>query len=124
MEIQAPKNESFFYTGKENYFLGILPSDPDSHEKDGYLKMVNIAKTYFSAGLYDPIVEYLNEGRYHIRIWAAVLTLEYGEPDAKLRKKCIKSIKKILDSSALQLSVQQYEFFRAYITEAKLAGKG
>jgi hypothetical protein len=92
MENQLTKNTSFFYTCKENYFLGILPTDPASREKEGYRAVVQIAKTYFSAGLYEPVAEYLTEGRYRLKLWSAYLILEYGNPDEQLKISCMEIV--------------------------------
>lgn len=109
------KNTSFFYTCKENYFLGILPADPNSRDKDGYKALVKIAKTYFSAGLYEPIVQYLTEGRYHLQLWSAYLTLEYGNPSNELKASCIEIIQKTVTQFANEFPDQQEEFFQQYL---------
>jgi hypothetical protein len=116
MEAQVTKNSSFFYACKENYFSGILPADPQSREKDGYKALVNIAKVYFSLGLYEPIVQYLTEGRYYMKIWSAYLVIEYGNPGEDLKASCIEIIQNIITQQN-ELSVQQKDFFSAYIQE-------
>lgn len=113
MPVQITKNTSFFYTCKENYFLGILPADPQSTEKEGYQTLVGLAKTYFSAGLYEPIVQYLTEGRYYMKLWSAYLTLEYGNPDDDLKASCMT----IIQSTMQQLPVEQEEFFNNYLNK-------
>ena len=117
MDGLVSKNTSFFYTCKENYFLGIVPADPESKNKDGYKILVNMAKVYFSAGLYEPIAQYLSEGRYLLQLWSAYLTLEYGEPDEKLRRHCVKIITKIIKRPFSELSEQQIAFFEKYLKE-------
>ncbi|MFD2160873.1 hypothetical protein ACFSJU_00570 [Paradesertivirga mongoliensis] len=112
------KNSSFFYTCKENYFLSILPADPQSRNKDGYKALVKIARTYFSADLYEPIAQYLTEGRYLVKLWSAYLTLEYGSPDSELRESCIEAIESTLSKSAHELSAEQNEFFQAYLQKS------
>ena len=89
MVVESVKNTSFFYTCKENYYLGILPTNPQSQEMQGYKVLVSIAQTYFEAGLYEPILQYLSEKRYQMQIWAAYLTLNYGEPEEELRADCL-----------------------------------
>ena len=89
MTVGSEKNTSFFYTCKENYFLNIYPTDPQSEEKQGYKTLVEIAKTYFAAGLYEPIVQYLGEKRYMMQIWSAYLTLKYGDPGEELKADCL-----------------------------------
>ncbi len=115
MAVQVLKNTSFFYACKENYFSGIFPADPQSKNKEGYKTLVNLAKTYFSAGLYDPIVQYLSEGRYLMPLWSAYLTLEYGDPGNELKADCIKIIQTALEPSTTELSEQQESFFRSYL---------
>ncbi|HEY0055819.1 MAG TPA: hypothetical protein VGB63_10715 [Pedobacter sp.] len=117
MEAQVTKNSSFFYACKENYFLGILPADPKSKDKAGYQALVNIAKVYFSLGLYEPIVQYLNEGRYYMKIWSAYLILEYGNPGEDLKASCLETIKGTITQFQKELSAQQIDFFTAYLKE-------
>ena len=111
------KNTSFFYTCKENYFLGILPADPESQNKEGYKALVKIAKVYFSAGLYEPIVQYLTEGRYHLQLWSAYLTLEYGNPGSELKASCIEIIQQTVKQFANELPERQEEFFQQYLQQ-------
>lgn len=115
MEKRITKNTSFFYTCKENYFLGILPADPESREKDGYKTLVQLAKTYFSAGLTEPISQYLTEGRYYMKMWSAYLTLEYGNPDEKLRSMCLEIIQKAVNQINAEMPGQQGQFFENYL---------
>jgi hypothetical protein len=115
MATQITKNTSFFYICKENYFQGILPADPESREKDGYKTVVQIARTYFSAGLYEPIVQYLSEGRYFVKLWSAYLILEYGNPTESLRNSCIEIIQNTVSQFSNELPPKQEEFFKAYL---------
>lgn len=117
MPVQITKNTSFFYTCKENYFLGILPADPQSLEKDGYKTVVQIAKTYFSADLYEPIVQYLTEGRYYLKLWSAYLTLEYGNPNDDLKTTCIEIIRNTANQFSTELPAEHATFFNNYIQE-------
>ncbi len=123
METQVTKNSSFFYACKENYFLGILPADPQSKDKDGYQALVSIAKVYFSLGLYEPIVQYLNEGRYYVKIWSAYLILEYGNPGEDLKASCIETIQSTITQFQNELSAQQKDFFNTYIEEKLKSAK-
>ena len=111
-----PKNSSFFYTCKENFFSGINPANPESQEKDGYLAAVNIAKVYFSADLYEPLIQYLHEGRYLIDLWSAYLILQYGEPDISIKISCIQKIENVLNSPEHALSQQQQEFLKTFLS--------
>ncbi|MBC8052649.1 MAG: hypothetical protein H7Y13_06260 [Sphingobacteriaceae bacterium] len=116
MAVQI-KNTSFLYTCKENYFLGILPADPRSRDKEGYKALVKIARTYFSAGLYEPIAQYLTEGRYFLKLWSAYLTLEYGKPDSELTETCITVIKNTVSKYSDELPPEQEQFFREYLEQ-------
>ena len=96
-----PKNASFLFACKENYFYGILPADIQRKEAEGYKTVVQIAKSYFEANRYDQLVDYISESRYQIRLWAAYLILEYGRPEDELKLKCKGIIEAYLQSDDL-----------------------
>lgn len=116
MAVQI-KNTSFFYTCKENYFLGILPADPQSKSTEGYKTLVKIAKIYFSADLYEPITQYLTEGRYFIKLWSAYLTLEYGKASDDLKQACIKTIENTVRQFSAELPAGLIGFFEQYLRQ-------
>jgi len=89
------KNDSFLYTCKENYFLGIHPLSADSKIFKGYKTLVEIAKAFFDQNRYDLFLNYLNEEKYLCDVWAAHMIVEFGSPDVAVKEICIKILKKV-----------------------------
>ncbi|WP_256013806.1 hypothetical protein [Desertivirga xinjiangensis] len=111
-----PKNTSFLFACKENYFAGILPADIKGKEAEGYKTVVQIAKSYFEANMYDQLAEYISESRYLIRLWSAYLILEYGRPEPDLRARCLEIIKVYLQSDSVsEEALGLGEWYRNYL---------
>lgn len=89
------KNDSFLYTCKENYFLGIYPLSADSKLFKGYQTLVQIAKAFFEQNQYDLFLNYLTEEKYLCNVWAAHMILEFGSPDAAVKEICQNILKKV-----------------------------
>jgi len=86
------RNDSFLYTCKENFFLGIHPLSVDVISLEGYQTLVEISKAFFREGRYELFLNYLQEGKYLCDVWAAHLILKFGNPDASVLAECEKVI--------------------------------
>ena len=86
--------DEFLIICRENYFNKITPSNTDSIHKEGYKRLVEIAKEYFRINEYDKFIEFFKEGQYFIALWAAHLILAFGNPDQKTKDKALNVIKK------------------------------
>ncbi|WP_207425736.1 hypothetical protein [Pedobacter sp. SYSU D00535] len=75
-----------------------MSSTTPSHilNQEEYHRLVNLAKAYFNAGLYEQVSQYLEENRYHLNWWAAYLLTKYGSPHPELESTCIE----VLESNA------------------------
>lgn len=65
---------------------------------ENYLKLVDIAKSYFSNDETDVFCEYLKDGQYFIQLWAAHLLIEYGQPSDFWKNKALQVIKLYTDN--------------------------
>ncbi|WP_207425594.1 hypothetical protein [Pedobacter sp. SYSU D00535] len=88
------KNSSFLFLCKENFCFGIYPNCETSRETDGYKAIVQLARSFFDAGLLNEFAEYLEEGPYLSQLWAATLILDYGQPSEDLKQQCLQLIEK------------------------------
>ncbi|HEV3413407.1 MAG TPA: hypothetical protein VG101_13075 [Puia sp.] len=88
------KADSFLITCKQNYFEKVRPADIQSKARPGYIKLVEIAKEYFSNNEYEYFAGFFQEGQYFIELWAAHMLLEYGRPNQKLASFSLAIIKK------------------------------
>jgi len=90
--------ESFVEVCKQIYYKGITPSNISSHHKEGYKRLVGIAKQYFDDYRYDEFASAFIEGQYLISLWTAHLLLEYGKPNKELTAAAIKIIENYSDN--------------------------
>ncbi|HWK02447.1 MAG TPA: hypothetical protein VNS58_02370 [Puia sp.] len=77
---------------KINYFDKITPSNKNVSNLEGYLKLVEIAKSYFDNNELDDFTGYFQDGQYFINLWAAHLVIEYGNPSIFWRDKALEII--------------------------------
>jgi hypothetical protein len=109
-DFDQHKNTSFLFACKESYYSGAIFGTKEAEQSDGYRRIVEIAETYFSAGMYDAIVQYLSEKRYMVQIWSAHIILQYGSPQADLKCKCISIITDFLESEDMATDEQKIYF--------------
>jgi hypothetical protein len=86
--------DSYLLHCKENYFDKVTPSNKLSPNKEGYKKIVEIAKKYFEKGAYLDFASFFRESQYFIALWTAHMIVEYGSPSNELRMEAINVIKK------------------------------
>lgn len=117
MIVDEPgKKASFLSLCRSNYFKDIRPADPLCKKTPAYAEVVTVAQTYFAAGRHQAFRAYLAEGKYLANLWAAHLVLEYGLPDAALRKECIAVIERYADSPFdAALAQQELQWLEAYV---------
>ncbi len=117
---QIEKNASYLFYCKENYVKGIRPADVNSKSKDGYKKLVEIAKLYIESNLLDRFAGYLMEGHYFVQLWTAHLILEYGQPEEKLKQLCLDEITNYSDNPlAPDVSIQEKDWLENYLRTNK-----
>jgi hypothetical protein len=81
----------------------------------GYKTLIDIARYYFENDLYDDFAQYFMEGQYFIQLWTAHLILEYGQPDLKLKKRCLDEIINYTDNPlAPDVSIQEKKWLESY----------
>jgi len=90
--------DSYLLQCKENYFDQITPSNKSSRNKEGYKKIVDIAKKYFEKGAYIDFAGFFQEGQYFIALWTAHMIVEYGAPSYELKMEALTVIKKYSDN--------------------------
>lgn len=90
--------DDFLLLCKQNYFNKVTPSNNGSYLKEGYKKLVDIAKEYFKNGGYEEFSNFFLEGQYFIALWAAHLLIDYGNPSNNLLHTAIKIIKEYSDN--------------------------
>jgi hypothetical protein len=90
---------SFLLQCRENYFEGITPSNIETHEKEGYKRIVSFAKECFNDGKYEEFASGFMEGQYLISLWVAHMLIEYGTPNKGLLLISINTIKRHANSS-------------------------
>ena len=90
--------DEFLFTCKRNHLDKITPSNRNSHSKEGYKRIVNIAKEYFKKDEYIEFAGFFQEGQYFIPLWAAHMLLEYGSPSEGLIEASINVIKRYSDN--------------------------
>lgn len=91
-------NESFLIVCRQNYFEGVTPSGSLNHKKEGYKKIVQIAKEFFKNGEYTSFADYFQEGQYLVALWAAHMLIEYGNPGKELMIAAFNIIKEYSDN--------------------------
>ncbi len=117
---QIEKNASYLFYCKDNYIKGIRPADIECKNKNGYIKLVEIAKLYFDNNLMDRFSGYLMEGHYFVQLWTAHLILEYGKPDAKLKQLCLDEINNYSDNPLAQdVAIQEKKWLDNYLKTNK-----
>jgi hypothetical protein len=82
------RNDSFFYTCKESFFLGVHPLNPEARLSSSYKMLAEIALAWFAENKYNWFLHYLSEDKYQCKVWAAHLILEFGKPDSSMIKEC------------------------------------
>jgi hypothetical protein len=106
-------SDSYLLQCRQNYFDNITPSNISSREKEGYKKIVAIAKDYFNRGDYKEFSGFFREGQYFIALWAAHMIIEYGSPSNDLRIEAIDVIKKYSDNPlAPEVAEEEREWIR------------
>ena len=90
--------DEFLITCKKNYFDKVTPSNKESRHKEGYQRLVAIAKEYFSNNEYGKFAGFFQEGQYFIALWAAHLILEYGTGVQEINIAALNVIKKYSDN--------------------------
>lgn len=98
---------SFLQQCKINYTQNITPANPNDYSKEGYKKLVDIAKCYFKSNDYEGFAGYLMEGEYLVSLWAAHLLLEYGYPNSNLKRVALDTIKDYAENSVLSKISQE-----------------
>ena len=112
------KNISYIVQCRENYFVGIYPSDENAKEKDGYKTLIQIAKSYFDKGFYEEFALYFMEGHYFIQLWTAHLILEYGQPTEELKMMCLDEIKKYANSTlSPDVALMEKQWLEKYLKQ-------
>jgi hypothetical protein len=89
---------SYIIQCRTNWFMGIRPCDKIAKEKKEYQALIEIAQTYFDNNQYKEFAGYLMEGQYLIPLWTAHLILEYGQPPADLKERCLEIITDYTDN--------------------------
>ncbi|OYU96556.1 MAG: hypothetical protein CFE21_09230 [Bacteroidetes bacterium B1(2017)] len=114
---QIQKNASYLFYCKDNYLKGIRPGDPNSKNKDGYKNLLEIAELYFESNLLDTFAGYLIEGHYLVQLWTAHLILEHGQPDDKLKERCLDEIRNYARDNPLapDVSIQERIWLENYL---------
>ncbi len=84
----------YLFQCKSNYYDNIRPSRRESFNEDGYLMLVEIAKTYFAKDELSHFAAFFQEYQYCVNLWTAHLIIEYGEPNIDLKRKAIEIIKR------------------------------
>lgn len=82
------RNDSFLYTCKESFFLGVDPLSFEARNSFTYKTLAEIAVTLFVDKKYNYFLNYLGEEKYRCNVWAAHLILEYGNPDMSMLNMC------------------------------------
>ncbi|HEX2536459.1 MAG TPA: hypothetical protein VHK69_22105 [Chitinophagaceae bacterium] len=112
---QIEKNASYLYCCRENFRTGIRLADGNRKNKEGYQKLVQIAKLYIDHNELDRFAGYLMEGHYYVQLWTAHLIVEYGQPDSILKQRCLDEITKYAHHSPDRaVSAQEQAWLEAY----------
>lgn len=72
--------DNFLWTCKAAYLSGIHPFDYSTSDTEQYQAIVSIGKSMIEESGASDFVGFLMEGQYFVQLWAAYLTLEYGNP--------------------------------------------
>lgn len=89
---------SYIIQCRTNWFLGIRPYDNNVKGGKEYQALIKIAQTYFNNNQYEEFSGYFMEGQYLVPLWTAHLILEYGQPSADLKERCLKIITDYTDN--------------------------
>jgi hypothetical protein len=89
---------SYIIQCRTNWFLGIRPCGNNAKEEREYKTLITIAQTYFEINQYEEFSGFFMEGQYLIHLWTAHLILEYGQPSADLKERCLKIITEYIDN--------------------------
>lgn len=84
----------YLYQCKCNYFNGVRPLSKNRYSEEGYIVLVDIAKTFISNGKENEFLNFLQEYQYNINLWTAHLILEYGNQDNEINRKALEVIKR------------------------------
>ena len=90
--------DEFLLTCKKNFFDKVTPSNKESRQKEGYKRLVAIAKEYFSHNEYAKFTGFFQEGQYFVALWAAHLVLEYGTGNQETILSAMNIIKEYSDN--------------------------
>jgi hypothetical protein len=90
--------ESFIGQCRLNYFDKISPSNEKSINSEGYLKLVEIAKSYFENDDEDAFYGYFQDGQYFIQLWVAHLVIKYGNPSSFWKNQALDIIRDYSDN--------------------------
>ncbi|WP_207536105.1 hypothetical protein [Desertivirga arenae] len=91
--MYVKRNDSFLYTCKETFFLGIHPLSSDSKNSEPYKSLVAIFNAIPESNRSELFLHYLLEEKYNCDLWAATILLQFSKPSAEIVKKC----KEVLD---------------------------
>jgi hypothetical protein len=89
---------SFISVCKINYFDKVTPANRNASNSEGYLKLVEVAKSYFDNNELETFAGYFQDGQYFINLWAAHLVIEYGNPSNYWRDKALEIIIRYSDN--------------------------
>lgn len=106
--------DEFLLTCKQNRFDNITPANTSNYSKEGYIKIVDIAKAYFKKGKYKEFSDFFQEGHYLIPLWAAHMLIEYGIPSKNLKLEAMRIIKEYSDNPlAPEVAEEEKEWLRS-----------
>jgi hypothetical protein len=91
-------DDRFLLICRQNYFDKVTPAGRSSYSKEGYQKVVELAKIYFEKGLYSEFAGFFQEGQYLIALWAAHMIVEYSSAGNELRAQALNVIKQYTDN--------------------------
>lgn len=97
--MYVQRNDSFLYTCKEAFFLGIHPLRSESQTSEGYQALVSIFKGIPDSKKVELFLDYLGEEKYYCNLWAAHLMLQFSKLNPELQRKC----REVLQSVSAQV---------------------
>jgi len=108
-------HDLFLIQCKKNYFDEIFPADPAIKQSKGYLKLKDLAQSYFSENKYGEFEGFFMESQYLIQLWAAHLIIEHGNPTEELKTKCLQEIAKYSTNPiSPKIAAQEADWLKHY----------